>query len=134
MGKEKSRVSILNDYNEYPGPRYTDQGDASGEDFYIKVLNGAFFSSIKNNQILEINLDNTAGYASSFLDEAFGNLVYDFTLSLVKNNISIVSNDEPSWISIITEKTFPQWEKRRENKDSIKHTVDFSGRKTIMDI
>lgn len=30
-------------------PRYANQGDASGEDFYIKVLNDAFFNSIKNN-------------------------------------------------------------------------------------
>ena len=44
--------------------------------FFITLLKKSFETKIK----LQVVLDGTAGYAPSFLDEAFGNLVYDFGL------------------------------------------------------
>ncbi|MGN6601472.1 MAG: STAS-like domain-containing protein [Ginsengibacter sp.] len=115
---------IVREYSEYPGPRYCDQGDCSGEDFYHTILNTAFAESYKKNQKLLIDLDGTAGYASSFLDEAFGNLVYDFSLENVKTKIEIISNQEPDWIDMITNDVFIDWEERRKNKEAPKKTVD----------
>ena len=71
-----------------------------------------------------VNLDNTAGYASSFLDEAFGNLVYDFTMENVKKYIEVISNQEPHWKNMIELETFPQWEDRRKNKKNPKVTAN----------
>ncbi|MDR2684960.1 MAG: STAS-like domain-containing protein, partial [Prevotellaceae bacterium] len=66
--------------------------------------------------------DNTAGYASSFLDEAFGNLVYDFTSEIVKNNVEIISIQEPHWKDMIENQTYKQWEERRKKSESPKVT------------
>ncbi len=110
-------ISILNDYSEYPGLRHCSISEASGEDFYHKFLNKAFKEALEKDEILQVNLDGTGGYASSFLDEAFGNLVYDFTLEEVKKRIKIVSEQEPEWKEMIEDKTFIQWEDRRQRKE-----------------
>jgi hypothetical protein len=106
-----------------PGPRYCYQGDDSGEDFYHKVLNGKFKESFEKNEILIVNLDGPDGYASSFLDEAFGNLVFDFGLNNVKGRIEIISEEEPEWIEMIETETYEQWEQRRKENSAPKKTV-----------
>lgn len=114
--EQKNYLRVL-DFTEYPGPRYCEQGTNSGEEFYHTKLNFEFKNSLENNAKLTVDLDKTAGYASSFLDEAFGNLVYDFSLEKVKNNIEIISNEEKDWITMIFDMVMPDWEKRRiENK------------------
>ncbi|EOR96498.1 hypothetical protein ADIARSV_0282 [Arcticibacter svalbardensis MN12-7] len=107
-------ISVLNDFTEYPGLRNCSISEFSGEEFYHDHLNNGFKESYDKKEKLIINLDGTGGYASSFLDEAFGNLVYDFTLNVVKSNIEIISDEEPHWKDMIEEKTFLQWEKRRQ--------------------
>jgi hypothetical protein len=107
-------ISILDDFTEYPGLRNCSISENSGEQFYHQILNPAFKQAYERKDSLTINLDGTGGYASSFLDEAFGNLVYDFTLNLVKKHIEIVSEEEPHWKKMLEEATFMQWEERRE--------------------
>lgn len=104
----------INDFTKFPGLRYCSISEKSGEEYYHSVLNKAFADALKNNTSLVVNLDCTDGYASSFLDEAFGNLVYDFTLNEVKNRVKIISNEEPHWKKMIEEQSFVEWEKRRE--------------------
>lgn len=117
MAKEVS-YNIL-DFTEYPGPRYEDQGEDSGEQFYKEKLKPLFEEIIEKSKtdgedvLLVINLDNTAGYASSFLDEAFGNLSYDFGQELVKKHIRLISDQEPDWIEIIMNETIPEWHKKK---------------------
>lgn len=101
------------DFTEYPGLRHCEISDDSGEEFYHAVLNGAFYKAISNEKDLTVNLDGTAGYAPSFIDEAFGNLVYDFGLEIVKKHLEIVSEEEPDWKDMLYNETFPQWESRR---------------------
>ncbi|MCC7467196.1 MAG: STAS-like domain-containing protein [Saprospiraceae bacterium] len=110
------RVSILDDFSEFPNLRHCNISDNSGEEFYHRVLNQAFKEAYEANKKLSVNLDNTAGYASSFLDEAFGNLVYDFSLDIIESRIEIISDQEPHWKEMILNQTFPQWEARRKNK------------------
>jgi hypothetical protein len=117
---------IVANYTEYPGPRYCSQGNSSGEDFYHDILNAAFANAIKSKQKLEIILDGTAGYASSFLDEAFGNLVFDFSLKVVKDNITITSKQEPDWVKMIFEEVFNDWELRRNESSNPKKTKEHS--------
>lgn len=111
MGEEKTYRII--DFTEYPGPRYRSQGNHSGEEFYWSILKGLFEEINESNGKLIIDLDGTAGYASSFLDEAFGNLAYDFGERAVLDHIEIVSHDEPDWNDIILKETIPEWHKKK---------------------
>lgn len=119
--QDKIYYSII-DYSQSPGPRYCSQGDDSGEDFYHEKLNALFAEAFKNQSVLVVTLDGADGYASSFLDEAFGNLVYDFGAEIVKKYLKIISNDEDIWSTMIFEETLPEWEKRRKNKEHAKIT------------
>ncbi len=112
MEQGKNKL-IIADYSEYPGPRYCSQGKSSGEEFYHSVLNSEFANALTSEKKLEIILDGTAGFASSFLDEAFGNLIYDFSIKIVKKNIEIISKQEPDWGKMIFDEVFNDWERRR---------------------
>ena len=114
----------IKDYYTYPGPRYCNQGEASGEEFYHRILNNAFANAYKDSEKLVVNLDDTAGYLSSFLDEAFGNLVFDFSLEIVQPRIKIVTTQEPDWEAMIENEVFQNWEKRRLDSNSPKKTID----------
>ena len=108
------KIKVI-DFDEFPGLRHCSISENSGEEFYHKVFNSAFKEAFEKNEELIIDLDGTDAYASSFLDEAFGNLVFDFTLAVVKKYVRIKSEDEPHWIKMIEEETYPQWEMRRKN-------------------
>ncbi|MFH6966897.1 STAS-like domain-containing protein [Flavobacterium sp. FlaQc-28] len=102
------------DFTEYPGPRYKDQGQYSGEYFYENVIKPKFQEALESNSILVLDLDNTAGYASSFLDECFGNLVYDFNYDEIFKRLKIISTQEPDWIEVIFKETLPEWKRKRD--------------------
>ena len=104
---------LIRSFSEYPGPRYDIQGEHSGEEFYHSVLNQLFVGALQSKQKIEIVLDGTAGYASSFLDQAFGSLVYDFGQESVERFVSIISSEEPDWISLIRQKVYVEWQNRR---------------------
>jgi hypothetical protein len=105
--------NISERFTMYPGPRYIKQGEDSGEKFFKEVLDGQMNEAINSDKTLEVILDGTAGYASSFLDEAFGNLVYKYGLDLVKKHLSIISKFEPDWKDMIYNETMPEWEGKR---------------------
>lgn len=95
-------INIAKDYTKTPGGRYVSQGDYSGEDFRIKILEPKFFEAKENKEKLIINLDGVYGYPASFLDEAFGGLARkfpneDFTI------LEIVTNVNPQWKTTILE-------------------------------
>ena len=69
-------ISVLENFSEFPTLRYCNISDNSGEEFYHKVLNKEFKVAYEKKEKLIVNLDYTAGYAPSFLDESFGNLVF----------------------------------------------------------
>lgn len=117
------KISIMKDFSEYPKLRYCDLSDNSAEKFYHTLLNQKFYEAVSESEILEVDIDYTAGYTSSFLDEAFGNLVYDFTLEIVKKYLVIISVDEPYWLTMINNQTFKEWEDRRINKRMPKKTI-----------
>lgn len=123
MAQSGNKLIVAN-YTEYPGPRYCNQGNSSGEEFYHDVLNNVFAKALKSKKILEVVLDGTAGYASSFLDEAFGNLIFDFSAEVVKKNILITSKQEPDWVKMISEEVFNDWESRRKEHINPKKTKE----------
>ncbi|RRW40999.1 MULTISPECIES: STAS-like domain-containing protein [Pseudomonas] len=88
------------DFSEFPGPRKESIGPNSGEKFRDEKLIPAIHKYGKN---LKVNLDDTAGYGSSFLEEAFGGLIRcgidkDVVLSICDN---LISSEDPSLISEI---------------------------------
>jgi len=90
------RVSVARDFSVTPGPRYIKQGPHSGEKFRNSIL----LKSLKECTRLEVDLDGTAGYGSSFIDEAFGGLVREngFNATDLKRRLTIVSKEDPSLI------------------------------------
>lgn len=65
----------VRDFTLYPGPRLKEDGDYSGEEFRDKYLLPKYREAVKNKVYLHVILEGTKGYASSFLEEAFGGLV-----------------------------------------------------------
>ena len=126
--KMEKQVEYLNiiDFSEYPGPRYNDQGPDSGEKFYVEKLNPMFLRCYQEGKTLVVNLDGTAGFASSFLDEAFGQLTYDFGFDVLEKILVINSSDEPEWLRMIKKETIPQWQKRREDGRSPFSTMNYT--------
>ena len=89
---------------------------ASVPDFYHQKLNSWFADSYQSKEELTIVLDGGEdGYGPSFLDEAFGNLVYDFTLEVVRRWLIIDSEGDYEWGEDIENETFPIWEENRRN-------------------
>jgi hypothetical protein bacD2_23454 len=123
METKNELIFKIMSYSQSPGPRYCDQGDDSGEDFYHSILNYKFYQAYNEKKTLIIDLDGPDGYASSFLDEAFGNLVYDFGKKLVENILKVKSEEEPEWIEMLND-TYEEWEKRRKGGKAPKITIE----------
>lgn len=112
----------VKEFTEYPGPRYQHQGKKSGEEYYYEVLKKEFTNAMQSDSTLVIDLDGTAGYASSFIDEAFGNLIYDFDYSEITKRIEILSLREPDWIELVKNDIFQEWKQKKENNSPRKPT------------
>lgn len=94
-------INIALDFSETPGARYKTDGDFSGEEFFEKNLEPKFLEIKDTENVLFVNLDNTAGYATSFLDEAFGGLARKYGKELVLQKINFISIEEPYLIEEI---------------------------------
>lgn len=123
MEKVTLRVA---DYTMDPGPRYKrqdTQGEmTSGEEYYVKVLNKVFTECYQENKQLELYLDEVSGYPSSFLDEAIGELVFDFGKQEVERRLIFTTAMFKRRVQQVREETYVQWEKRREKKDIVQHS------------
>lgn len=97
MPAAKILFNVAKEFSRTPGPRYPFEGDYSGEVFRQKHLEPALKRAITNNAILLINLDGTAGYGTSFLEEAFGGLIRvdKYKLDTLLEHIEIYSEEEP---------------------------------------
>ncbi|WP_320751221.1 STAS-like domain-containing protein [Enterobacter roggenkampii] len=86
----------VKEFSKYPGPRYINLGEFSGEDFRESKL----IPALLQDDDVTVNFDGVYGYGSSFLEEAFGGLVRHGIdvekLNRLKNNL--VCNDDPSII------------------------------------
>ena len=108
--------TIATDYSQVTGLRHCNVSEGSGEDFYHSKLNEVFTKAYQEKEKLTLVLDGVlGGYTPSFLDEAIGNLVYDFGLDVVKTHLDVISDRDRQWIFLIEERTYPNWEERRKN-------------------
>lgn len=116
---------ISKDYSPLTGLRYCNRSDHSGEDFYHQKLNGWFKEAYETKEQMRIVLDGGEdGYGPSFLDESFGNLVYDFSLEEVNKWLVIDSEVDPDWQDAIEKETFPIWEELRKKGTQPEKTED----------
>lgn len=88
-------LSIAQDFTVTPGPRYRDEGDFSGEQFREEKLEPLYIKAKKENKKIQINLDGTLGYGTSFLEEVFGGLARKHTAVDVKEILEFISTEEP---------------------------------------
>lgn len=93
-------IHIAHDFSKTPGGRNIDHGSYSGEEFRKNFLEEHFESN--ENYLIKIILDETYGYATSFLEEAFGGLSRKYGKDRVKKRLLFVSKEEPLLIDEIS--------------------------------
>lgn len=84
---------VARDFTETPGARYYTDGEYSGQQFREQILEPFFHNN--QSDILVIDLDGTEGYATSFLEEAFGGIARAYGKDVFKKRIRFVSTEEP---------------------------------------
>jgi hypothetical protein len=92
---DKIVINIAVDFAYTPGPRTKAEGKFSAEEFLEKHLYPKFDQAIKENRIIQVILDGTAGFATSFLEGSFGELVRKRSKKEVLDHMEFISNDEP---------------------------------------
>lgn len=99
------RLIKVRDFSLTPGTRDRDEGTKSnsGQEYREAILEPAFKDAIKDNYGLEIDLDYTVGYGTSWLEEVFGGLTRLFGKEEVLNRLKFKSDEEPYLIEDIKE-------------------------------
>jgi hypothetical protein len=95
------RLSIAKEFSTTPGPRSKAEGEFSGEQFLATILIPKFTEAEAANETLLVDLDGTEGYATSFLEAAFGELTRRFGQQKVRAILQFKSEDEPFLIGEI---------------------------------
>jgi hypothetical protein len=93
---ETIRINIAKDFSAAPGPRYIREGDFSGELFRNTILLPKMKIAIEKGLDIIVDLDGTAGYGTSFLEESFGGLIREEYLDYnqIKKVLKIKSDEE----------------------------------------
>ena len=95
MIAERIDLNIAREFTLFPGPRFRTEGEHSGQEFREDLLRPRFLDAQRAGGVLHVDLDGTVGYATSFLEEAFGGLAREFGPEKVTKGIEIICNDEP---------------------------------------
>ena len=88
------KISVGKDFSMVPAGRFYSDGPASGQAFRENFL----VPALQSGATVVVSLDNTEGYGSSFLDEAFGGLirVHRFGLADLQRRLVVESLDDPT--------------------------------------
>jgi hypothetical protein len=76
-GRPVTTVNVAKDFTRFPSGRLMKFGNTSGEALRVKFLQ----PPISRGQSVTVELDDTIGYDSSFLEEAFGGLVRELKIA-----------------------------------------------------
>lgn len=88
-------ISIAKQFSPTPAGRYEDDGPFPGQKFRDELL----LPALKTNEQVTVDLDGTAGFGSSFLEEAFGGLVRNgMDASVLRRKLQIKSS-YPSYVT-----------------------------------
>ncbi len=87
---------VSTNFSPTPGPRKILEGKFSGEEFRESCLEPKLKEAIEKNTKLLIDLDGTAGFGTSFLEEAFGGLIRinKYSYEEILNHIELKSVEE----------------------------------------
>ena len=88
-------INIAEEFSRFPGARYKKDGTHSGEEFREKLLRPRFKDALEQGRKLFVNLDGAEGYATSFLEEAFGGLAREYGVQRVLAQLELQCFDEP---------------------------------------
>ena len=99
MANNEIRISIAKEFSITPGARFRADGPYSGEEFREDFLEGPMRDT-KIRKIV-IVLDGTEGYATSFLEEAFGGLARLFDEARCLEKLEFISTEDPLQIEEI---------------------------------
>ena len=103
--KQRDRIylNLVDVYTDSPGCRYESEMPFSGERFRKEFLHPQLNNAIWHDEVLVVNLDGAYGYATAFIDEAFGGLirVEGEILAEIEPHLEIVSKEEPFLIEEI---------------------------------
>ncbi|MDO6384691.1 STAS-like domain-containing protein [Uliginosibacterium sp. 31-12] len=91
------KIVIASDFSKTPAGRYLTDGPASGQRFRDELLAPALISF----DSVEVVLDGTTGYGSSFLEEAFGGLIRECHISPddVRKKLKVEARTSPLYES-----------------------------------
>lgn len=87
---------VAQKFSKTPGPRTVIEGSHSGELFRKSYLHPLMDRLVKDKKRIVLDLDGTAGYGTSFLEEAFGGLIREdgFDKKTIKKHIELKSDEE----------------------------------------
>lgn len=84
-------INIATDFSKFPGGRYRKNGKFSGEEFRDDRL----LPALEGGDVVTVLIHGTAGYGSSFLEEAFGGAIRaGLTLEQLKKQLVIQATDQ----------------------------------------
>lgn len=86
-------ISLATQFSCTPGARHRTDGAYSGEEFRETFLE-PHFKDPKDDTILEVILDGVEGYATSFLEEAFGGLARVYGKEECFKKLKFVSKED----------------------------------------
>lgn len=96
------KISVVEDFHEFPSGRFKINGSGSGEEFRDDFL----VPALESGDELLIKLDGAPGYPSSFLEETFGGLIrHGYTIDELRKKIKFNVTD-----SIFTVYEMLAWE------------------------
>ena len=90
------QILVAKEFSRAPGPRYISEGPYSGESFRKEILCPRVKEAIQKGETLDVVLDGTHGFGTSFLEEAFGGLIREDELSYqdIMSVLNIISEEE----------------------------------------
>jgi STAS-like domain of unknown function (DUF4325) len=92
---EEMKLSVATEFSETPGPRAPEEGDYSGELFLGELLRPRYEEAVRAGDTLTVDLDGTEGYATSFLEAAFGGLGRLYEAKDILKVLRFKCDDEP---------------------------------------
>lgn len=95
------RIKISAEFTDAPGGRHRKDGAFSGEEFRETLLKPRYLEAKQKNDRLFIDLDDCYGYATSFLEEAFGGLAREMGTYKILDIMDFKSEDEPELVEMI---------------------------------
>lgn len=98
-------IKVAKDFSRKPTARTEVEGANSGEKFRETLLVPMLVEAIKSSKKLIVDLDGTAGFGTSFLEEAFGGLirVNHIEYSDINKTLELISHEEPYLIDDINQ-------------------------------